>query len=107
MFKKILLFGLLIITISVIVVSAYEDKFPRIGYTPPYMGGDSTYRQHFAQAVDTLHFTALIQNIPHFQSADFYSATLCSLNLVNTNATITFDASAGQYSMYQADRNNG
>jgi len=106
MLKKVIFFGLMTIAISVIMVFAYEDKFPRVAYSPPYMGGNSTYNQYFAQAESILHFTALIQNAPLFQDQDFNVARSYHLNLVNTNATITFDASSGQYSMYQADRQN-
>jgi len=104
MLKRIILFGLLTIIISVIVVSAYEDKFPRVAYSPPHKGGDQTYRQYFAQAESLLHFTALIQNAPLFQDQDFNVARSYHLNLVN--AGLTYYASSGQYSMYQADGYN-
>jgi hypothetical protein len=59
---------------------------------------------HFAQAVDTLHLTALLQNIPNFEDADFDSARSCHLNLVNVGISCGF--SWGQYSRYQGDINN-
>jgi hypothetical protein len=105
MFKKALLFGLLTIMISVIVVFAYEDKFPRIAYQPPWKGGNLTYYPHFPQAVDTLHLTALIEmgGDPPFSSTDFSQADMHHLNLVNP---LKFEYCTGQYALYQADRKN-
>lgn len=104
MFKKILLFGLLTIMISVIMVFAYEDKFPRVAYCPPWKGGDLTYRQYFSQAVDSLHLTGLmiLGGDPSFTSDDFSHAQTKHLNLVNQ---LNWYYGTGQYSMYQADWN--
>lgn len=104
MFKKVFLFGLVTIIISVIMVFAYEDKFPRVAYKPPYdlTNPNHYYYQYFHQA-DSLGFTVLIyDNLIPFKTEDFSAAQTDSLNLVNG---IEWYAS-GQYSMYQADRHN-
>ncbi|MCJ7457467.1 MAG: T9SS type A sorting domain-containing protein [candidate division Zixibacteria bacterium] len=107
MLKKILLFGLVAIMSSAIMVfSAYEGKFPRIAFSPPYIfhnGSDYNYYTYFPQAVDTLGLTALVQNLWVFRDADFASAASDSLNLINA---WTAYYSYGQYSMYQADGYN-
>ncbi len=103
MLKKILLFGLMIIINSIIIVSAYEDKLPRIAYMPPYSTTASAYYPYFCQAVDTLGLTALIQSGTSFKTDDFTAAQNYHLNLINANAAYY---SWGQYSMYQADRHN-
>ncbi|HVP35413.1 MAG TPA: hypothetical protein VMT04_00320 [Terriglobales bacterium] len=102
MLKKVLLFGLLTIMISFIMVFAYEGKFPIVAYNPPYNATNLTYNQYFPQAVDTLHFNALIQlgGFPFKNPVDFSAAQNDSLNLVNSVDWF----SSGQYSMYQADR---
>jgi hypothetical protein len=105
MFKRIILFGLLTIIGFTIMVFAYEDKFPRIAYTPPWKGGNLTYYQHFPQAADTLHLTALFHmgSDPLFNSTDFSQAEMYQLNLVNS---LRFEYCTGQYALYQADRHN-
>lgn len=86
------------------MVSAYEDKFPRVAYKPPYNLNDPNhyYYPYFHQA-DSLGFTALIQeNVIAFKLDDYSQAQTYRLNLINTIEGYSY----GQYSMYQADRNS-
>lgn len=101
MFKKVFLFGLLTIIISVIVVSAYEDKFPRMAYDPIYDPNTGSFNRCFPQA-ESLGFTGLIG--PGFNyPADWDAGRTHHLNLVSSWIE---RFSWGQYSVYQADGYN-